>query len=124
MDEADPADGHRPAQQPGGQQHHPTAVPASPGHQATDQQQAPQNRQPGPRVGQPAAEGQEFSMPAWIPGSYLVRDYARHVISVAAECDGEAVSLHKIDKSTWRAAAVAADAEGDAAWRPPPGVFP
>ena len=58
------------------------------------------------RVGQPAAEGQEFSLPAWIPGSYLVRDYARHVVAIVAECDGEAVSLHKLDKSTWRAAGV------------------
>ena len=58
------------------------------------------------RIGKPDPDGQEFSLPAWIPGSYLIRDYARHVISVAAECDGEPVALHKSDKSTWRAAAV------------------
>ena len=44
-------------------------------------------------------------MPAWIPGSYLIRDYARHVIAVKAESDGRAVPLRKIDKSTWRVAA-------------------
>jgi predicted metalloprotease with PDZ domain len=57
-------------------------------------------------IGAPDPDGQEFSMPAWVPGSYMIRDYARHVISVVGECDGEPVALHKIDKSTWRAAEV------------------
>lgn len=57
------------------------------------------------RIGEPDSQGQEFSMPAWIPGSYLIRDYARHVVSVEAECDGDDVALRKLDKSTWRAAA-------------------
>ncbi len=26
-------------------------------------------------------EGQVFAMPAWIPGSYMIRDYARHVVA-------------------------------------------
>ncbi|MFW2404366.1 MAG: M61 family metallopeptidase [Gammaproteobacteria bacterium] len=56
------------------------------------------------RVGQPDAGGQEFSLPAWIPGSYMIRDYARHVMTVSAECDGEEVALRKLDKSTWHAA--------------------
>ena len=58
------------------------------------------------RVGEPDRDGQQFSLPAWIPGSYLVRDYARHAMTVTAECDGEPVSVHKLDKSTWRAAPV------------------
>lgn len=57
------------------------------------------------RVNRPDPGGQVFSLPAWIPGSYLVRDYARHVISVSAESDGEPVVLRKTDKHTWRAAA-------------------
>ena len=48
--------------------------------------------------------GQEFAMPAWIPGSYMVRDYARHVVSARAESDGRDVELVKLDKSRWRAA--------------------
>lgn len=59
------------------------------------------------RVEEPDPRGQEFSLPAWIPGSYLIRDYARHVVRVQAECDGDEVALHKLDKSTWRAAAAA-----------------
>lgn len=58
------------------------------------------------RVGEPDPEGQEFSLPTWIPGSYLIRDYARHIVSIGAECDGEAVGVHKLDKATWRAAPV------------------
>ncbi len=45
-------------------------------------------------------------MPAWIPGSYMIRDYARHVVAARAECDGVGVSLEKVDKSRWRAAPV------------------
>lgn len=58
------------------------------------------------RVGNPAPEGQLFSLPAWIPGSYLIRDYARHVVHFAAEYDGEAVTARKLDKHTWRVSPV------------------
>ena len=57
-------------------------------------------------VEQPAAEGQVFSMPAWIPGSYMIRDYARNVVATRAESDGLDVELTKLDKSSWRAAPV------------------
>lgn len=57
------------------------------------------------RVDRPDPGGQAFSLPAWIPGSYLIRDYARHVISVSAESDGAAIALRKTDKHTWQAAA-------------------
>ena len=43
-------------------------------------------------------------MPAWIPGSYMIRDYARNVVSIRAESDGLDVPLTKLDKSRWRAA--------------------
>ena len=54
------------------------------------------------QVNDPASDGQIFSLPAWIPGSYMIRDYARHVMSVTASLDGETVTVRKIDKSTWR----------------------
>ncbi|MEO1202193.1 MAG: PDZ domain-containing protein [Pseudomonadota bacterium] len=54
-------------------------------------------------VAEPDADGQVVRMPAWIPGSYMVRDYARNVVSIRAESDGLAVPLDKTDKSTWRA---------------------
>ena len=51
----------------------------------------------------PDPEGQRFSLPAWIPGSYLVRDFARHVVAIDAASRGRRVILEKLDKHTWRA---------------------
>ena len=45
------------------------------------------------RVERPAPDGQLLSLPAWIPGSYLVRDYARHVVKLEAKSGGDAVAL-------------------------------
>ena len=55
-------------------------------------------------VAAPDPAGQVFRFPAWIPGSYMIRDLARHVISIAAESEGRAVELAKLDKSSWQAA--------------------
>jgi len=55
-------------------------------------------------VAKPDLAGQRFALPAWIPGSYLVRDFARHVVSIRAESGGREIALAKIDKQTWRAA--------------------
>ena len=52
----------------------------------------------------PVAEGQRFSLPAWIPGSYLVRDFARHITRIEAESEGKQVHISKLDKSTWQCA--------------------
>jgi predicted metalloprotease with PDZ domain len=50
----------------------------------------------------PAAEGQRLRMPAWIPGSYMIRDYARHIVSLSAsDSTGAPVAADKADKSTW-----------------------
>ena len=57
-------------------------------------------------VAEPDPAGQVFAIPAWIPGSYMIRDYAKHVIQMQAESDGRVVELKKLDKSRWQAAAV------------------
>jgi predicted metalloprotease with PDZ domain len=45
--------------------------------------------------------GTRLSLPAWIPGSYMIRDFARHITTIAAsDADGPVV-LSKIDKQTW-----------------------
>lgn len=41
-------------------------------------------------------------MPAWIPGSYMIREFARNIVSIRAEVDGKTVALEKIDKHSWR----------------------
>lgn len=51
----------------------------------------------------PAPDGQVVSLPAWIPGSYLVREFARQIESIEASCNGRPVALDKLDKNTWRA---------------------
>lgn len=56
-------------------------------------------------VTRPEPSGQVFAMPAWIPGSYMIRDYAKHVVSARAESDGRDVVLAKLDKSRWQAGA-------------------
>lgn len=43
----------------------------------------------------------EFRMPAWIPGSYMIRDYARNVVELNAFVDGNSVISRKSDKQTW-----------------------
>ena len=53
-------------------------------------------------VANPDPAGQIFSMPAWIPGSYMIRDYARHVVAIRAEADGVGVAVTKLDNSRWR----------------------
>ncbi|MCB5189383.1 M61 family peptidase [Methylobacillus arboreus] len=55
-------------------------------------------------IANPANEGQHVSLPAWLPGSYLVRDFARHIVSISASANGKPVTLQKLDKSSWQAA--------------------
>ena len=57
-------------------------------------------------VESPDPTGQRFALPAWIPGSYLIRDFARNIVSIRAEAGGKPVALEKIDKHTWRAASL------------------
>jgi predicted metalloprotease with PDZ domain len=55
-------------------------------------------------VAAPAVEGQRLAMPAWIPGSYLIRDFARHVVALRARDERGALAIDKVDKHTWLAA--------------------
>ena len=50
----------------------------------------------------PAAD-QIFSLPAWIPGSYLLREFAKQLSDLTAEQGGTLVALRQLDKSSWRA---------------------
>ena len=55
-----------------------------------------------------AADGEalRFALPAWIPGSYLIRDFARNLVRIEARAGQRAVKLTKLDKHTWAAPAV------------------
>jgi predicted metalloprotease with PDZ domain len=65
----------------------------------------------GLRLAAPDAQGQRLRLPAWVPGSYLIREFARHVLSIAAQCNGVPVAVEKIDKHTWRCAPCAGPLE-------------
>lgn len=53
-------------------------------------------------VPQPA-ERQVLSLPAWIPGSYLVREFARHLSELRAKQGSREIVLRQLDKATWEA---------------------
>lgn len=53
-----------------------------------------------PTAGAPAVE---LMMPVWIPGSYLIREYSRHVEGIAARTpDGADLRIEKTAKNRWR----------------------
>jgi predicted metalloprotease with PDZ domain len=58
-------------------------------------------------VSAPAEGGQIFSLPAWIPGSYMIREFSRNIVRIRAESKGEPVELTKLDKHSWQAAPLA-----------------
>lgn len=55
----------------------------------------------------PDPAGQIFSLPAWIPGSYMIREFARNIVQISAESGGKKIALKKRDKHTWVAAPTA-----------------
>ena len=53
-------------------------------------------------IDEPAAP-QHLALPVWIPGSYLVREFARHLQRLSARQHGKPVLLRQLDKSSWQA---------------------
>ena len=53
----------------------------------------------------------EISLPNWVPGSYLIRDFSRHIIEIQAFCNGTPAGLSQINKNTWQTA------EADGEWQ-------
>ncbi len=58
------------------------------------------------RVEHPDPQGQLFMLPAWIPGSYMIREFARNIVRISALAGSRKVPIEKLDKHTWRAAPV------------------
>src|ERR1035437_6626798 len=54
-------------------------------------------------IAQPAAV-QRVSLPVWIPGSYLVREFAKNLQQLQAQQGNKAVALLQLDKCSWQAA--------------------
>lgn len=67
-------------------------------------------------IREPDPAGQRLSLPTWIPGSYMIREFARNIVSIGARRGadgrrsasapprGQPVALRKLDKCTWIAA--------------------
>ncbi|MEJ2921568.1 peptidase M61, partial [Bordetella avium] len=55
-------------------------------------------------VARPDPNGQLLSLPAWIPGSYLIRDFSRQIETLSARAGGRPVAVMKRDNHTWQAA--------------------
>ena len=53
-------------------------------------------------IPEPAAQ-QTVSLPVWIPGSYLVREFSKNVQQLEATQGGRPVALAQLDKCSWRA---------------------
>ena len=43
-----------------------------------------------------------LSLPVWIPGSYMVREFAQHLQGLTAEADGQPVRVVALNKTQWR----------------------
>jgi predicted metalloprotease with PDZ domain len=56
------------------------------------------------RIETPARQ-QRLSLPVWIPGSYLVREFSQHLQELSAWQGGQAVPLRQLDKHRWQAEA-------------------
>lgn len=52
-------------------------------------------------IASPDPQGQHLRLPAWIPGSYMVRDFARNVVRLNAVSDGRELAVERVDKSVW-----------------------
>lgn len=55
-------------------------------------------------VSEPDPAGQVFSLPTWIPGSYLIREFARNVVRIRAHSGRKLLPLKKLDKNSWQVA--------------------
>jgi predicted metalloprotease with PDZ domain len=50
----------------------------------------------------PERRALDIVFPVWAPGSYLVRDFSRHVYDLEAEGAGQPLPLDRLDKARWR----------------------
>ena len=65
-------------------------------------------------ISNPDPTGQVLRLPAWIPGSYLVREFSKNIVQIEARDGSEnLVGLDKLDKHTWKAAPVSRRPEAD-----------
>lgn len=55
-------------------------------------------------IANPAPAGQLISMASWIPGSYMIRDFAKNIVQLRASSADQVLPVKKLDKSSWQIA--------------------
>ncbi|MBV2129837.1 M61 family metallopeptidase [Arsukibacterium indicum] len=50
----------------------------------------------------PAKRIHQLNMPAWIPGSYMIRDFAKHLLKITASDSSGPLPLLQMDKQSWQ----------------------
>lgn len=66
------------------------------------------------RIEEPSSNGQILQMPAWIPGSYLIRDFSKQIETIeayAVKNPNQKLSLERIDNDQWRLPSVSSPVE-------------
>ena len=58
------------------------------------------------KINAPDINGQILSLPSWIPGSYMIRDFAKNIVNIKAQSNNKSLNIDKLDKSTWKIEAV------------------
>jgi predicted metalloprotease with PDZ domain len=53
-------------------------------------------------------KNQRVSLPVWIPGSYMVREFSKHLQKLSATQNGKTVAMAQLDKCAWQASNAAA----------------
>lgn len=48
-----------------------------------------------------AQKNQSLSLPRWTPGSYMIREFAQHIISIKAFENGQEIKCDKINNNSW-----------------------
>lgn len=47
-------------------------------------------------------EPQQLSLPSWLPGSYMIRDFARNIVELKAYCGDMELEIEQLNKQAWR----------------------
>ncbi len=53
-------------------------------------------------------KNQQLSLPVWIPGSYMVREFSKHLQKLKATQNGKDVGIAQLNKCTWQVSSAAA----------------
>ena len=50
-----------------------------------------------------------LTLPSWIPGSYMIRDFSKNIVSMHAGVNGNSINITKISKACWNVPAFSGD---------------